>query len=67
MLIEGCIECVCGSWSCDVEGFRVLLDPVISAEIQTVDMRLLLAKMWSIIWIMTVDDVDSPFCCRHLA
>lgn len=53
-------------WSCDVEGFRVLLDPVISAEIQT-DMRLLLAKMWSIIWIMTVDDVDSPFCCRHLA
>lgn len=60
--------CVCGSWSCDVEGFRVLLDPVISTEIQTrVDMRLLLAKMWSIIWIMTVDDVDSPFCCRHLA
>lgn len=60
--------CICGSGSCDMAGLRVLLDPVISTEIQTrVDTRLLLAKMCSIIWIMTVDDVDSPFCCRHLS
>lgn len=31
-----------------------------------VDLRLLLTKMWSVIWLMTIDDVDSSFCC-HLA